>query len=136
MVSQATQADPQSILDQLMQLIDQYLAIPGDTPLKPVFAGLKEQIQGGEGMLGPGDQGAPQAGGDLASLMAGPDQGTAPQGQGPEQDIVENGEMPALDGQEQEPAKDYGTARDRALVDMKARAKGEEPQPRKRKRRG
>ena len=131
-----------AILEQIKALIQQFLAVPYDDPLKPVMSGLLAQIDSSPGA---GELSAIQAGGEPSQAGGMPLDGTAPEalgqspaqsampvldgvapeGQGPEGDIVEGDEAPA---------KDYETARARGVRDLEA--KGQEQQPQKRKRRG
>lgn len=120
-----------ALLEQIKGLIAEYIALPYDDPLKPVFSGLMEQIEGlGETGASPAASleagGMPPEGGLPPEAGAIPEMGTAPDtGQGPAPDILD-----------EEPATDYEGANVAALADMKSRAKGEVPQPRRRKRRG
>jgi hypothetical protein len=84
--------NPDEILAQITELVQQYLALPGDTPVKPELESLLPVLQQAQGDQGaappdqgamppdqagpPPDQGAPQ--GNLADLLGGGAQQEAP----------------------------------------------------------
>jgi hypothetical protein len=85
--------NPDDLLAQIADLVQQYLALPGDTPVKPELQALLpvlQQAQGDQGAAAPPDQGAmpPDQGapqGNLADALGvgggpPPDQGPPPTG--------------------------------------------------------
>lgn len=128
---------------RVLQAIQEYLAEPGESPLKDVLQGVLPDVQaavgGGEGAGVESPAGAPGEGDPLAALMATAQPGTPlPEGEGQaamapsgQEDLFEEGgEIP----EEETSSKTYEGARAGALKTLEA--KGGPPQPRKRKRRG
>jgi hypothetical protein len=84
--------NPEDLIAQIIDLVQQYLALPGDTPVKPELESLLpvlQQATGGDQGAAPPDQGAmpPDQGapqGNLADALGvggpPPDQGPPPSG--------------------------------------------------------
>lgn len=110
-----------ALIQQIADLMQQYLALPEDTPLKQTFGEMLPEVQAAAGGGG-GDVGAAPDMGALGAMMG----GTPEQGGGPpmgNQDIVEGEPGPPDQEGAPDQAKDYQSARPGALEALKGKKK-------------